>query len=293
MRILILGGGGLLGHQVYRTLTGAFETHATLRSYEGRLRELGLFDENRLSLGLDVRDPAAVDAVLSKVRPAWVINCIGIIKQSSAASDVVSCLEVNALLPHRLAAQCAAVGARLIHISTDCVFSGDRGNYSEADVSDATDVYGRTKFLGEVTSHGAVTIRTSIVGTSLVDNSSLFDWFLSRGDTSVKGFTQAIYTGLTSEYLAMEILRIVEQGSLESGLWQIAGEKISKYELLLRLREAFALPTRIAPDYEFKCDRSLRPDKYVSATGFAPPAWDAMIEAFARDRAATYGWKNT
>lgn len=291
MRVLVLGAGGMLGHQLYRTLSAVCETHATLRTYDGRVRELGIFDPSRLHVGVDALDEKAVDGALAKVRPTWVINCVGIIKQLKAADDLESSLAVNALLPHRLARQCNAVDARLIHISTDCVFSGARGNYSETDAADAVDTYGRTKFLGEVVTHGAITVRTSIVGTALTNDVSLFDWFLSRGAGQVKGFTQAVYTGLTSERLSDELRHIIERGDLPSGLWQISAEKITKYELLARLKEAFDLPTDVIPDDEFRCDRSLSAMKYSDATGFIPPSWNAMLDAFVRNRTANYGWK--
>ena len=281
----------MLGHQLYRTLSNACETHVTLRSYGDRLRQLQVFDEARVHVGVDGLDVTAVADVLRAFRPEWVINCIGIIKQLEEAKDPERCLAVNALLPHRLARQCEEVGARLIQISTDCVFSGARGNYTEADVSDATDVYGRTKYLGEVAQHGAITIRTSIVGTGLLDDISLFDWFLSRGDATVKGFTQAIYTGLTTERLAEEIQDIVAKPP-PAGLWQVSAEKISKFELLLRLKDAFGLSIRVTPDYDFKCDRSLSSAKWQAERGYVPPTWDSMLERYVRTRTASYPWKH-
>lgn len=292
MRALVVGGGGMLGHQLYRSLGPHVETHATFRRFDDRLRNLGWFDEQRVHAGIDALDEHDVAQVLRAVRPDWVINCVGIIKQLAEAKDPERCLAVNAMLPHRLARQCEDVGARLIQISTDCVFSGTRGNYTEADVSDATDLYGRSKYLGEVVSHGAITLRTSIVGTALADDVSLFDWFLSRGDTTVKGFTQAIYTGLTTERLADEVVALLERPPA-SGLWQVSSEKITKYELLLRLKDAFGVATRVIPDHDFKCDRSLSSAKYQADRGYLPPTWDAMIERYVKTRTTSYGWKSS
>jgi dTDP-4-dehydrorhamnose reductase len=291
MKALILGGAGMLGHKLHQQLSKHVETHVTLRRFDEELRGFGIFDEANVHEGVDASDFATVAGALRAIRADWVINCIGVIKQRPEAGDPEACIAINALFPHRLARECRQVGARLVHFSTDCVFSGARGNYTENDAADAADLYGRTKLLGEVDGPGAITIRTSIVGSSLRDDRSLFDWFLSRGRQPVKGYCRAVYTGLTTERLAQEVWTIISRHPGLSGVWHVSSEKISKFDLLMTLKRAMALPTEVARDYDYRCDRSLSCEKYRAATGFAPPRWEEMIDAYARDRLANYRWR--
>jgi dTDP-4-dehydrorhamnose reductase len=198
MKVLILGGSGMLGHRLWLDLGPAYETWATLRS-TGPMEGYGVFDLKRACYPIDALRVDDLARALAAVRPDCVINCIGLIKQLN--QDPLAALELNAVLPHRLAHLCAAAGARLIHISTDCVFSGAAGNYAESAPSDATDIYGRTKFLGEVAYPHCLTLRTSIIGRELHTRLGLIEWFLSQTEP-VQGFRRAIYTGLTTGELA-------------------------------------------------------------------------------------------
>jgi dTDP-4-dehydrorhamnose reductase len=287
MKVLILGGSGMLGHQLYRTLAPAVETYVTFRSRSRVIDDL--FGDERSCFQVDALNFDSVRNALHVIKPTWVVNCIGIIKQ--LAKDPEAMLSVNSRFPHRLARLCNEVGAKLIHISTDCVFDGEAGNYTEGDTPDATDLYGRTKALGEPYQLGAITLRTSIVGTSLFSDVSLLDWFIAHGNDTVRGYTQAIFTGLTTEALSWAILRSIEN-NITGGLWHVASDKISKYELLCRVRDALGLKAQILPDYDFKCDRSLNGTKFRSySCVLPPPTWNKMIESYARDRRDYYRWK--
>jgi dTDP-4-dehydrorhamnose reductase len=188
MRILILGGDGMLGHQLYRHFSREHEARVTLRQDLAVYQQLfPLFNERNAYAGIDVRSLERLVEVISDFRPEIVLNAIGIVKQRSTSKESIPSIEINALLPHRLAVLCSAIGARLIHYSTDCVFSGRKGNYQETDPSDAEDLYGKSKFLGEVHERHCITLRSSIIGRELSRKTSLFEWFLSQSGT-VRGF---------------------------------------------------------------------------------------------------------
>ena len=277
MRILILGGDGMLGHQLLKSLQTRHEVKVTLRQEITAYRHYGFFDNNNSFAGIDIRSLERLVEVMAGFHPEVIINAIGIVKLRPAAKESVPSLEINALLPHRLAMLCKAIGARLIHMSTDCVFSGKKGNYLESDPSDADDLYGKTKFLGEVHEDNSLTLRTSIIGRELSRHTSLLDWFLAQSGT-VKGFVNAIYTGFTT----LEMSRIIEKMLLEfpeaSGVYQVSSDPINKYELLLLIREKFGLDIEIISDDVFCCDRSLDSSRFRATFNYTPPTWPAMIE---------------
>jgi dTDP-4-dehydrorhamnose reductase len=172
---------------------------------------------------------------------------------------------------------------RLIHISTDCVFSGKKGNYSESDTPDATDLYGRTKVLGEVTDESALTIRTSIIGRELSGCSGLVEWFLSQRGRNVKGFRNAIFSGFTTTALSQIVATIVEQHRKMQGLWHVASSPISKFDLLSQIAAASNLNIDVEPDEEFCCDRSLDGRAFAAKTGIVAPDWNQMINSLVRE----------
>ncbi|RYD84785.1 MAG: SDR family oxidoreductase, partial [Verrucomicrobiaceae bacterium] len=200
MRVLILGGDGMLGHRLLLDLSRNHEVLCTLRGAMSDYERFGIFNARNSVTGIDACKSESVARTISAVRPDVVVNAIGIVKQQPNSLDVLQSLEINAVLPHRLAAACNEIGARFIHISTDCVFAGDRGGYSEDDISDATDTYGRTKHLGEVAGENCITLRTSMIGLELHRKRSLIEWYLAQSGT-IRGFAHAIYSGLTTPEL--------------------------------------------------------------------------------------------
>jgi dTDP-4-dehydrorhamnose reductase len=210
-----------------------------------------------------------------------VINCIGLIKQMGhLARDPLFSISLNSLLPHRISLICRAAKIRMIHISTDCVFSGKKGHYTENDPSDAEDLYGRTKFLGEVTYPHCITLRTSIIGMELKNRLGLIEWFLAQKGT-IKGFRNAIYTGFTTDEIARIIARIIIPNPDLNGLYQVSSDPISKYDLLMLAKTAFRKEIDIQPDEEFRSDRSLDSTRFREATGYQPPSWQAMLTEMA------------
>lgn len=277
MRILIFGGDGMLGHQLLKHLQPAHDVKVTLRQDLVVYAPFKIFNRKNVYDGIDIRSLERLIEVIIDFKPDAVINAVGIVKQRPYAKESIPSLEINALLPHRLAVLCKGIGARLIHLSTDCVFSGMKGNYIESDPSDAEDLYGKTKYLGEVHESNSLTLRTSIIGRELSRHTSLLDWFLAQTET-VKGFTKAIYTGFTT----LEMSRIIERMLLDfpnaSGVYQVSSDPINKYNLLLLIREKFGLNIEIVPDSIFSCDRSLDSSRFRTEFNYTPPTWSTMIE---------------
>jgi dTDP-4-dehydrorhamnose reductase len=282
-RILILGGAGMLGHKLCQLYRREFDTWYTVRSKPRGPEGFEIWDPDRTIAGVDAVDFDSVGRAIAEVEPEAVVNCIGIIKQLKAAKDPIVSLSINSLFPHRLAILCRAAGARLIHISTDCVFSGRKGMYTEDDISDAEDLYGRTKFMGEVSYPGSLTIRTSIIGRELHSTSGLVDWFLSNRGGKVRGFRRAIYTGFTTQALSKIIADIINHHPELSGLWQVSSEPINKYDLLQLVNEVYRAGIEIDPEDSFFCDRSLNSARFRAAVNFQPPSWPEMIREMHND----------
>jgi dTDP-4-dehydrorhamnose reductase len=281
MRILVVGGDGMLGHALLRAWRERHEVWATLRKDADAFPEPDLFPLSRCLPGVDVRNLDAVTAAIAAARPDAVVNAAGIVKQRPSAKDAIQSLEVNALFPHRLANLCAAAHCRLLHLSTDCVFSGRRGRYSELDPPDAEDLYGRSKVLGEVHDPHCLTLRTSMIGLELSRKSSLVEWFLAQRGI-VRGFRRAIFTGFTTAELARAIEHLLVNDPRLSGVWHLAAEPISKLELLSGLRERLPwLSTEIVADDEFSCDRSLDGRALRARSAYRSPPWSAMLDELA------------
>ena len=280
MRFLILGGDGMLGHRLYKTLRQRHEAKVTLRQEFTAYREYGLFDSSDVYAGIDARNTEALLDVFQQFKPEVLINAVGIVKQRAEAEDAILSIEINALLPHRLAALSRAGGVRLVHVSTDCVFAGLTGNYNEDTRPDPDDLYGRAKLLGEVTGERCLTLRTSLIGTELRRKTGLVEWFLAQRG-AVKGYRRAIFTGFTT----FEMSRIIERLALDhphaEGVYHVSSDPISKYELLSLIRDKLGLDTRIIADDTLRCDRSLDSSRFRTAFGYTPPSWDDMIEELA------------
>lgn len=279
MRALVLGASGMLGNAVFRIFGEAdgIEVFGTARSsriadrFPARLRD-------HLLYGLDANDFDSLVKLFNDIRPNIVINCIGLVKQLADANDPLVALPVNALLPHRLSRLCALAGARLIHVSTDCVFSGSRGSYTENEIPDAADLYGRSKLLGEVDYPNAITLRTSIIGHELDGAHSLIGWFLAQKD-AVKGYKRAIFSGLPTVELARVMRDLVVPRPALRGLYHVASKPISKYDLLKLVAKVYGKQINITADDALVIDRSLNADQFQCVTGYSAPAWPELVRA--------------
>jgi dTDP-4-dehydrorhamnose reductase len=275
--VLILGATGMLGSAVFRyfSLQRRHAVFGSVRS-PAAASQLPADLQGRIVSGVDAEDPASIERVFADVRPTVVINCVGLIKQLAAANDPLLTIPINSLLPHRLSRLCAAAQATLIHVSTDCVFSGQRGMYREEDVADATDLYGRSKHLGEVVAPHAVTLRTSIIGPELQSAHGLVGWFLSQSG-SVRGYTKAIFSGLPTVELARVMHDFVLPNPALRGLYHVSAEPIDKCTLLREVARVYGKQIEIVPDDRVVIDRSLDSSRFRAASGYAPPSWPELI----------------
>lgn len=293
-RILVLGGDGMLGHKVFQVLSRQHETFATFLDPAGNTPLLPVYDSiesSRLVFGVNALNFNTVVRAFVRVKPDVVVNCIGIIKQLKEAKDPVATISLNSLFPHTLADLCAASGTRLFHISTDCVFSGRKGGYTEEDIPDAEDLYGRSKLLGEINRTGCLTLRTSILGRDFLKNDALLEWFLQQCGKKIKGYKKAIFSGFPTQEFARILGYLIEEHPNLSGLYHVASAPISKYDLLVKIRDAMHLPIEIEPDMDFVCDRSLDATRFFSTTSFPMPSWDEMVCSFATDTTPYDSWK--
>jgi dTDP-4-dehydrorhamnose reductase len=278
MKILVLGASGMLGNAMVRVLSEKkdWQVYGTTRS-ESSKRFFSADIANRLIPGIDVEQHDSLMHAFIRVRPDVVINCVGLIKQLADAEDPLQAIPINALLPHRLARLCELSNARLVHMSTDCIFAGDKGGYRESDSSDAKDLYGRSKFLGEVAYPHTVTLRTSIIGHELQSAHGLVGWFLSQ-QQRCKGFTRAIFSGLPTVVLAQIVRDVVIPRADLSGVYHVAAQPISKYDLLQLIAEVYGKTIDIEPDEKLVIDRSLNAKHFQMATGYIAPEWPELIK---------------
>ena len=294
MEILVLGGTGMLGHKMFQRLRERFpETYCTIRGAVrgAELEHVELFQAGNVCEYVDAADFAALQHLLRVRQPKVIVNCMGIVKQRREAQEALPSILVNALLPHRLAETCRAWGGQVIHISTDCVFSGKVGHYSEDDPSDADDVYGRRKHWGDwLGQANALTLRTSMIGRELFHFQSLLEWFLGQDDGRVRGYQRAMYSGATTTELAAVV---GESFSTIRGYWALSGHRtnFSKYELLSLLRDAYGLDVEVIPDNELFCDRSMNGEKFCAATGYVSAGWPQLATELAGDETPYEQWR--
>ena len=282
MKILILGGDGMLGHQLLLSLQKRHDVKITLRQSLALYQQYGLFTTENSYFGVDIYNKHILFNILNEFQPVAVINAIGVVKQRKTAKEAIPCIEINALFPHHLAQMCSVTNTRMIHISTDCVFSGRKGNYIESDFSDAEDLYGKSKYLGEVHDKHCITLRSSIIGLELARKTSLIEWFLAQRGT-IKGFRHAIYSGITTQEMSRVIEHVLINHPDLSGLWHVSSlNTIDKYELLsIFSKKLNRNDIEIIPDDHFVCDRSLAGDAFSKITGYQSPNWETMLSELA------------
>lgn len=290
IRVLVLGATGMLGHKVWQVFRRRFDAFAAARTVDG-FAHTGLFPGDRVVTGVRAEEPGTVAQAIAVTQPQVIVNCIGIVKQLKAAGDAVPSITINALFPHQLAAVGRTMGARVIHISTDCVFLGSRGRYTEDDPPDAQDLYGRTKLLGEIAGPGCLTVRTSIVGRELSATTGLLEWFLAQPGRRVKGYATARFSGLTTLALAELLGDVVEHHRELSGVYHVASAPITKYDLLVTFEQAYRAGVVIEPSDDLRIDRTLDGTRFTAATGLTCGSWEAMVAALAADPTPYDHWR--
>ncbi len=265
-KVLLFGATGMAGHVVYYYLNATGKYEITNVVYRTKLTDD--------SIVVDVTNNNAVEKVIKETCPDLIINCIGVlIKGSKDAPD--NAIFINAYFPHFLKRIADEVGARLVHISTDCVFSGKKGQYTETDFRDADDVYGRSKALGEIINEKDLTIRTSIIGPELKQNGEgLFHWFMHQ-QGQINGFETAIWGGVTTLELAKAIDVAVDKGW--TGLVHLSnGVGIAKYDLLLLFQKIWdKRDVKIIPFAGYKVDKSIaRTERF----DYVVPEYEEMLK---------------
>ena len=276
MKILILGINGMIGHVLfnYLCLNSNYKTYGTVRINN---QSVNLFKNNKNVFTISMKKDMEFIRLIDKISPNLIINCLGLVKQNLSDHNYLSTIYINSLLPHRIAKICSKFSIRLINFSTDCVFSGARGNYTEDDIPDPIDFYGRTKLVGEVNYGNVLTIRTSFIGHQINSKYGLLEWFLTQKD-NCKGFVNAIYSGLPTIEIAKILNDHIIFNKKLKGLYQISGNAINKYELLSLINKIYRLNLNIEKEHEVKIDRSLNSKKFEDATGYKPPNWESLIK---------------
>lgn len=277
-KLLIIGVGGMLGNALFRYFDERTntKTYGLLRNKKKTLNFFNKFNSEKI-IEKDFLDLDNLDQILSDLSPNIIFNCIGIVKQNPLSNDPLSSIRVNSIFPHLLNKLSLKFNFRLIHFSTDCVFSGLQGNYLETDFADANDIYGRSKFLGEITNNGNITIRTSFIGKELGTNRALLNWFLSQKG-KIKGYKNAIYSGLTTLEVAKVLDKYVIPNPDLKGLYHLSADNINKYSLLSLLNEVYKKDLFIEEDLNIKIDRSLNSNKFRKETGYKPLKWEKAIQ---------------
>ncbi len=282
-RVLVLGGTGMLGHKLGQVLGARMETWTSVRDDAAGELAASILDPTRMITGVRAEDLPSVERALAQSEATVAVNAIGIVKQAPQANDTEATIAVNALFPHELAARCRACGVRLIHISTDCVFSGRRGSYRESDLPDAEDLYGRSKLLSELAEEDTLTLRTSIIGRELRGRLGLLEWFLANQGGRVRGYSRARFSALSTGVLAELVGDIIERHTNLTGVWHVSSKPIDKLRLLELARAALEIPVEIEPDDTLVVDRSLDSTRLQDAIGWTAPSWTAMLGRLAAD----------
>lgn len=284
MKILVLGGSGMVGHKMWQHLRETFpETYASVRKDAAFYRKYDFFDESKLVDHLDVQDINKLMRTLDELKPRYVINCIAVTLRRDALNRYSETIYLNSMLPHLLKEWANRNNARVIHFSTDCVFSGKEGSYTEDSPTDAQDLYGQSKALGEIVGDNTLTLRCSVIGRELEYKTELLEWFLSQKGKSVSGYNRVIFSGITTIQMSKFVRRLIEDDMPITGIYQIASPQISKYDLLCRIKERFKCDIGIEKDEEHISNKSLMGDKFFLETGYEVPSWEMMIEELAKD----------
>lgn len=284
-KILVLGASGMLGHMLIRVLSSRHQVVGTTSSIYDKESPLArILSQDNWVDQVDVRNLFTVEEAIRATKPDVVINCVGVIKQKMESRNIMDAILINSLIPHQLANICNQIHSRLIHFSTDCVFDGSPGIKKVNDLPNATDLYGTTKRLGEVDYAPALTLRTGFVGRQLSGFEGLFEWVRSQRGKTINGYQNAIYSGFTAMALARIIQQIIEEHDQLSGLHQVAGNHINKFDLITKLNEYLDLDLTIIKNTDFMCDRSMDGTEFTKLTNIPIPSWDDMLAEFATDQ---------
>lgn len=284
MKILIFGAGGMIGHKMFQVLKSKeFQVFGTLKQSRSNYEKFNIFDSQNSFENLDILNGDQVQHVLNEVQPDAILNCIGITLRKPEISNLDYCLKVNSQFPQFLKNWCENNRSYLIHFSTDCVFSGKDGPYSEKSFTSAADIYGRTKALGEVFSDAALILRGSMIGPELFGKTELLEWAFQQKEKSIKGFTKALYSGVTTQVMANLVADLLVVPEKLVGLYQVSSEPISKYDLLTLLNRSFQLNMKIAQDLSVSTEKILSSEKLFRKIAYRCPEWPVMVDELVKE----------
>jgi dTDP-4-dehydrorhamnose reductase len=282
-KVVVLGASGMLGHKMTQILSRRFDVIGTVR----RVPTSNILEGYKLIAG-DVNDLSTLFKTFDLIKPDIIVNCIGIVKQLPESNDWDKSCAINSEFPHKLSTYARSHNVRMfIHISTDCVFDGKNGMYKETDIPNATDIYGRTKYMGEIPE--CLTLRTSIIGREILTKHGLLEWFLSNKGGHVKGYTKSIFSGVTTNELAHLVDKLIYNEYCKdlTGLYHVASNPINKFELLKIINSYLEKEDKVdieQVDGEI-IDRTLDGSKLKKDFGYIAPDWDTMIaEVMRRDK---------
>lgn len=278
MRILVLGATGMLGHTIYKFLNQSdeIECYGSIRN----TKDKEFFDSHlskKTRIFNDFNNLKKLEKFIKKIKPQIILNCIGLIKQRDNSDNQPEAIFINSLLPHQISKVCNELGIRFIHFSTDCVFSGRKGNYKESDLPDARDIYGLSKFMGEINGKNNLTIRTSIIGHELKNSLGLLEWFLGE-KKDIKGYSRAIFSGLTTLEVSRFLLDHIFKNNKIYGVYHLASEPITKLKLLKIINNVYKCKKNIISSSSLKINRSLDGSKLIEVTKYKVPNWEEMIK---------------
>jgi dTDP-4-dehydrorhamnose reductase len=279
MRVLILGGNGMIGHKVYQFLSKEYsDTWVTLRNKLDSYTFSHIYNSEKVVDEIDLLNFEYLSYKLNEINPDIIVNACGITIRRGVDNLKSNSIILNSALPHILNEWVTFNRKRLIHFSTDCVFSGDNGNYSDYDYKDATDIYGSSKSLGEVTdSKFAITLRGSMIGRELENNTELFEWFLKQRNKTIKGFSGVIYSGITTIKMAEIVLKLIQYFPNLSGVYNISSKAITKFDLLKLFNEHFEMNAKILDYNSYVSNKNLISSRFFSAIGLEQPEWGSLI----------------
>ena len=271
MKILILGADGMIGHKMAQSLSH-FDLYLNSRSKSNYLHEY--FPSSTLS-NFDFLNQNIEDLIV-KISPDYIINAVGITIRRGA-SDNKETNFLNSQLPKKIDFWCKENQKKQIHFSTDCVFSGEKGNYNDLDLPDAKDDYGKSKGEGEINSNSTITIRSSMIGREIYNKTELLEWVISNKNKKIKGFDNAIYSGVTTLWMSNTVNEIIKNYPDLYGIYNISSPPISKYDLIAKINIYFKLNIKLERDSSYYSNKSLNSDRFFSGTNFTKPNWDEML----------------
>jgi len=286
MNIVILGASGLIGHKLFEKLPAQFDkVYAVMHRTREELKQFDLFRDNpNVIYNVDVLEFKKLTGILTALQADVVLNCVGITKRKEEINIPSLAIETNSLYPHKLADWAKENNARVIHFSTDCVFDGSIGDYDEDSPTTGKDAYGLTKAMGEIRYDHCLTIRSSFIGQELLGKSELLEWFLNQKSPTIKGFTKAFYSGVSTIYMCKVVADIIKNYPDISDLHTLARPTpISKYDLLCLAKEAYGSDVEIIPDDSFEIMPTLNGSKLAKKMNLEVPSWKEMMHELASE----------